>query len=68
MTASIYDEGYAAYTKRIDPRKCPYTNSAGRQAWMAGWQAAKFDDDGLYYESSKATPAGSSHGGRRPSR
>lgn len=34
---SVYDEGGAAYRRRVPLRKCPYTDVACREVWMKGW-------------------------------
>lgn len=48
MPNTIYDEGRRAYLGRIDPRKCPYSDEACREAWMKGWYDAKSEEDGNF--------------------
>ena len=48
MSNTIYQQGRDAFMV-IDPRKCPYTDSASRQAWFKGYEDAKaeFELDGF---------------------
>jgi ribosome modulation factor len=34
---SIYDQGRVAYRRNIPLHKCPYTDTACRDAWINGW-------------------------------
>lgn len=41
VVATVYDEGRQAFMRGIDPRRCPDTDQARREAWMRGWNDPK---------------------------
>jgi ribosome modulation factor len=38
---SALDEGRKAYRRNESIEKCPYVDSALRQAWIGGWRSAQ---------------------------